>query len=82
MGDLKANSSRRLNEKQRGSAWQDGYATIGVGPSQVDVMKGYIDGKRVFRYYPSTLGKCGCFDRESKNCYQFFLCPGTDRRVK
>jgi putative transposase len=42
MRDLKANSSRHLNEKQRGFAWQDGYAAISVSPSQVDVVRKYI----------------------------------------
>jgi REP element-mobilizing transposase RayT len=42
MQDLKANSSRHLNEKRRGFAWQDGYAAISVSPSQVDVVKKYI----------------------------------------
>ena len=35
MRDLKANSSRHLNEKERGFAWQDGYAAISVSPSQI-----------------------------------------------
>lgn len=42
MRDLKANSSRHLNEKH-GFAWQDGYAAISVSPSQVDVLKRYIE---------------------------------------
>jgi len=40
--DLKANSSRHLNEKQRGFAWQDGHAAISVSPSQVDTVRRYI----------------------------------------
>jgi putative transposase len=36
MRDLKANSSRHMNEKHRGFAWQDGYAAISVSPSQID----------------------------------------------
>lgn len=43
MRDLKANSSRHLNEKQRGFAWQDGYAAISVSPSQVESVRGYIE---------------------------------------
>jgi REP element-mobilizing transposase RayT len=39
---IKANSSRHLNEKQRGFAWQDGYAALSVSPSQVDVVRKYI----------------------------------------
>jgi putative transposase len=35
MRDLKANSSRYLNQRERGFAWQDGYAAISVSPSQV-----------------------------------------------
>lgn len=43
MRDLKANSSRHLNEKQRGFASQDGYAAISVSPSQVERVRGYIE---------------------------------------
>jgi len=43
MRDLKANSSRHLNEKQSGFAWQDGYAAISVSPSQVDNVRNYIE---------------------------------------
>ncbi len=43
MRDLKANSSRHMNEKRRGFAWQDGYAAISVSPSQVDAVRGYIE---------------------------------------
>ena len=43
MRDLKANSSRHLNEKQSGFAWQDGYAAISVSPSQVDNVRRYIE---------------------------------------
>jgi putative transposase len=42
MRDLKANSSRYLNEKRRGFAWQDGYAAISVSPSQVEPLMKYI----------------------------------------
>jgi len=45
MRDLKANSSRHLNERQRGFAWQDGYAAISVSPSQVDTVRLYIEGQ-------------------------------------
>lgn len=41
--DLKANSSRHLNEKQRAFAWQDGYAAISVSPSQIETVRKYID---------------------------------------
>jgi REP-associated tyrosine transposase len=43
MRDLKANSSRHINEKQCGFAWQDGYAAISVSPSQVDAVRHYIE---------------------------------------
>ena len=43
MRDLKANSSRHLNEKQRGFARQDGYAAISVSPSLVDALQRYIE---------------------------------------
>jgi putative transposase len=43
MRDLKANSSRHLNEKRRGFAWQDGYAAISVSPSQTEAVRKYID---------------------------------------
>jgi putative transposase len=43
MRDLKANSSRHMNEKQRGFAWQDGYAAISVSPSQIEAVKGYVE---------------------------------------
>ena len=46
MRDLKANSSRYLNEKCRGFSWQDGYAAISVSPSQVEIVKKYIDTQR------------------------------------
>lgn len=46
MRDLKANSSRHLNEKQCGFAWQDGYAAISVSPSQVETVKRYIVTQR------------------------------------
>jgi putative transposase len=36
MRDLKANSSRHLNEQRTGFAWQDGYGAISVSPSQVE----------------------------------------------
>lgn len=45
MRDLRANSSRRLNEKRRGFAWQDGYAAISVSPSQIDVVRKYIENR-------------------------------------
>ena len=43
MRDLKANSSRHINEKQRGFAWQDGYAAISVSPSQTEAVRTYIE---------------------------------------
>jgi REP element-mobilizing transposase RayT len=43
MRDLKANSSRHLNEKRRGFAWQDGYAAISVSPSQIQTVRRYIE---------------------------------------
>jgi putative transposase len=45
--DLKANSSRHLNEKARGFAWQDGYAAISVSPSQVEIVRRYIEMQEV-----------------------------------
>ena len=45
MRDLKANSSRHVNEKRRGFAWQDGYAVISVSPSQVDTLRKYIESQ-------------------------------------
>ena len=66
MRDLKANSSRHLNEQKSGFAWQDGYAAISVSPSQVDVVKRYIErqekhhGNRIFEdEYVAMLDKCG-----------------------
>ncbi len=66
MRDLKANSSRHLNEMQRGFAWQDGYAAISVSPSQVETVKQYIETqeehhqKRSFeREYGAMLDKSG-----------------------
>ncbi|MGC2108667.1 MAG: IS200/IS605 family transposase [Candidatus Korobacteraceae bacterium] len=47
MRDLKANSSRHLNEKKRGFAWQDGYAAISVSPSQVEIVRRYIERQEV-----------------------------------
>jgi putative transposase len=41
--DLKANSSRHLKEQGRSFAWQDGYAAISVSPSQVAVVRRYIE---------------------------------------
>jgi putative transposase len=46
MRDLKANSSRHLNERRRGFAWQDGYAAISVSPSQVNVVRKYIESQK------------------------------------
>jgi REP element-mobilizing transposase RayT len=66
MRDLKANSSRHLNEQMRVFAWQDGYAAISVSPSQVKVVRRYIEqqerhhGKRAFEdEYLSMLEKSG-----------------------
>jgi putative transposase len=66
MRDIKANSSRYLNEKQRGFAWQDGYAAISVSPSQVEAVKRYIatqdahHAKRSFENeYVAILDKSG-----------------------
>ena len=64
--DLKANSSRHLNEKQRGFAWQDGYAAISVSPSQIQTVRRYIEtqaahhAKRNFESeYGTILDKSG-----------------------
>src|SRR5208283_1193359 len=66
MRDMKANSSRHLNEQMRGFAWQDGYAAISVSPSQMDVVRRYIEqqeshhGKRSFEdEYIAMLHKSG-----------------------
>ena len=66
MRDLKANSSRHLNEFMGGFAWQDGYAAISVSPSQVDVVRRYIEqqerhhGTRSFEdEYTALLDKSG-----------------------
>lgn len=66
MRDLKANSSRHLNEQTGGFAWQDGYAAISVSPSQVEVVRSYIEqqenhhDKRTFEdEYIAMLDKSG-----------------------
>lgn len=66
MRDLKANSSRHLNEQMHGFVWQDGYAAISVSPSQVDVVKRYVEqqeshhSKRTFEdEYIAILEKSG-----------------------
>jgi putative transposase len=63
---MKANSSRHLNEQMRGFAWQDGYAAISVSPSQIDVVRRYIEqqeshyGRRTFEHeYIAMLHKSG-----------------------
>ena len=43
MRDLKANSSRYLNEQHSGFAWQDGYGAISVSPSQLQRVVAYIE---------------------------------------
>jgi REP element-mobilizing transposase RayT len=46
MRDLKANSSRYMNEMAGGGfAWQDGYAAISVSPSQVPAVRAYIENQ-------------------------------------
>jgi putative transposase len=45
MRDLKANSSRYMNETLGGFAWQDGYAAISVSPSQVPTVRAYIENQ-------------------------------------
>ncbi len=66
MRDLKANSSRHLNEQMSGFAWQDGYAAISVSPSQADIVKRYVEqqerhhNKRSFENeYTAMLDKSG-----------------------
>jgi REP element-mobilizing transposase RayT len=66
MRDLKANSSRHLNEQMSGFAWQDGYAAISVSPSQVEIVRKYIEtqelhhSKRTFEEeYIAMLDKSG-----------------------
>ncbi len=46
MRDLKANSSRYMNETLGGFAWQDGYAAISVSPSQVPTLRAYIENQQ------------------------------------
>jgi putative transposase len=45
MRDLKANSSRYMNETLGRFAWQDGYAAISVSPSQVPTVRAYIENQ-------------------------------------
>jgi REP element-mobilizing transposase RayT len=45
MRDLKANSSRYMNETFGGFAWQDGYAAISVSPSQAPMVRAYIENQ-------------------------------------
>ena len=45
MRDLKANSSRYMNEAWGRFAWQDGYAAISVSPSQVPAVRAYIENQ-------------------------------------
>jgi len=66
MRDLKANSSRHLNEKRRGFRWQDGYATISASPSQIADLTRYIEtqpehhAKWSFESeYATLLDRCG-----------------------
>ena len=40
--DLKANSSRWLNESGMRFAWQEGYGAFSVSPSRIDAVKRYI----------------------------------------
>jgi REP element-mobilizing transposase RayT len=63
---LKANSSRWMNEIGTGFAWQEGYASISVSPSQIPVLVRYIDRqaehhrKRPFKSeYEALLRKSG-----------------------
>ena len=46
MRDLKANSSRHLNEKRRGFAWQDGYGAFAVSKSGLPALTAYVEGQR------------------------------------
>ena len=73
MRDLKANSSRYMNEVAGGGfAWQDGYAAISVSPSQVPAVRSYIEdqarhhAKRTFeREVTALLDKSGVsYERE------------------
>ena len=64
--ELKANSSRWMNETTRGFAWQEGYGAFSVSPSQVPVVKEYIrqqaehHRKRSFEdEFLALLKKCG-----------------------
>ncbi len=64
--DLKANSSRYMNQKARGFGWQDGYGAISVSPSQVEIVRNYIarqqehHAKRTFdEEYVAMLKKAG-----------------------
>jgi REP element-mobilizing transposase RayT len=70
--DLKANSSRHMNERKGGFAWQDGYGAISVSPSQVKAVRAYIANqeehhrKRSFdEEYLALLNKAGMsYDRD------------------
>lgn len=64
--DLKANLSRHVNEQGNQFAWQDGYAAISVSPSQVEVVRRYVEQqeshhcKRTFEEeYVAMLDKSG-----------------------
>ena len=46
MRDTKANSSRHLRLNSKAFAWQDGYAGISVSPSQVPIVKNYIENQK------------------------------------
>lgn len=66
MRDLKANSSRHLNEQMGGFAWQDGYAAISVSPSQIEAVRKYIEQQEIHHHkrtfedeYVAMLDKCG-----------------------
>ena len=43
--DLKANSSRWLNENGTRFAWQEGYAAFSVSPSRIEAVQRYIHGQ-------------------------------------
>jgi len=43
--DMKGNTSRWLNRKNAGFAWQEGYAAFSVSPSHKRAVMRYIDGQ-------------------------------------
>lgn len=69
MRDLKANSSRYLNEKRRGFRWQDGFAAISVSPSQLGAVKKYIETQEQHHTHRSFESEyVALLDKSGVNC--------------